>query len=267
MADATNPRLESLLRRRLSAFIHRESVWRPAVRSIQERTQARDWTMFLFGGTLRDLLALAPSTVPRDLDLVVAGTTRQELESVFQQELVRVNRFGGLHLVTHKLPVDMWTLESTWAFRERLVPGGEFSDLPRTTFLNVEAIAAEFHTRPGRARTLYTRDFFRGIQERQVEINLEDNPFPALCIVRSLITAQRLRFSLGPRLVRYFLHHARRIPLEEMEAIQRSHYGRVRINRHTLHMLNRLVREQASHTRLQPISLPRAKQLPLRGVA
>jgi len=267
MVDEANPQLEFRLRRRLSAFIHRESVWRPALRSLQERTQDRGWTIYVFGGTLRDLLALAPSTVPRDLDLVVAGTTRQSLESVFERELVRVNRFGGLHLVTHKLPVDMWTLDSTWAFRERLVHGSDFSDLPRTTFLNVEAIAAEFHTRPGRARTLYTRGFFRGIQERQVEINLEDNPYPALCIVRSLLTAQRLRFSLGPRLVRFIMHHARRIPIEELEAIQRSHYGRIRLNRHQLHTLTVLVREQASHIKIRPVTLPREHQLALRGVA
>jgi hypothetical protein len=266
MVDEKNPQLEFRLRRRLSAFIHRESVWRPALRSLREKTQDRGWTIFVFGGTLRDLLALAPSTVPRDLDLVVAGTTRESLESVFKRELVRVNRFGGLHLVTHKLPVDMWTLDSTWAFRERLVYGRDFSDLPRTTFLNVEAIAAEFHTQPGRARTVYTRGFFRGIQERQVEINLEDNPFPALCIVRSLITAQRLRFSLGPRLVRFILHHARRIPIEELEAIQRSHYGRIRLNRHQLHALTVLIREQASHIKIRPVMMPHEQQLALSGV-
>ena len=267
MVDEKNPQLEFRLRKRLSDFFQRDSVWRPAIRSLQERTQGRDWSIFVFGGTLRDLLALAPSTVPRDLDLVVGGATREALESVFQREIVRINRFGGLNLVTHKLPVDMWTLDSTWAFRERLVHGCDFSDLPRTTFLNVEAIAAEFHTRPGRARTLYTRGFFRGIQAKQVEINLEDNPFPALCIVRALVTAQRLRFSLGPRLVRFILHHARRIPLEELEAIQRSHYGRIRLNRHQLNALTVLVREQAGHIKIRPVTLPREHQLALRGVA
>jgi hypothetical protein len=265
MDNVDTRQLEFLLRRRLSAFIHRSSPWRPALRSLLETTQDRDWTVFVFGGTLRDLLALSPTTIPRDLDLVVGGTTRESLQTTFNRKVVRVNRFGGLHLLIHKLPVDIWTLDSTWAFRERLVHGGDFSDLPRTTFLNVEAIAAEFRAQPGRPRTVYSQGFFRGIQERQVEINLEDNPFPALCVVRALLTARRLQFSLGPRLVRFILHHAGQIPFEELEAVQCSHYGRVRIDRHELHILLALMREQASSMKVRPVALPRERQLDLRS--
>ncbi|WP_152622197.1 hypothetical protein [Archangium violaceum] len=230
-----------------------------------ETSQEQNWTVFVFGGTLRDLLALSPTTVPRDLDLVVAGTTTEALQSAFGQKVVRVNRFGGLHLLIQKLPVDIWTLDSTWAFRERLVHGCDFAALPRTTFLNVEAITAEFQAQPGRPRTVYSQGFFRGIQERQVEINLEDNPFPALCVIRALLTAKRLHFSLGPRLVRFILHHAGRIPFEELEAVQRSHYGRVRLDRHELHLLSNLIREQAGSMKVHPIALPRERQLDLRS--
>jgi hypothetical protein len=94
-----------------------------------------------------------------------------------------------------------------------------------------------------------------------VEINLEDNPFPSLCVVRSLLTAQRLRFSLGPRLVRYILHYGKLIPLEELEAVQMPHYGKVRLDRHKLHSFLTLMREQASTMKIRPVSLPHERQL------
>lgn len=256
--DSTDPRqFEGLLSRRLTSLVTRASPWRPALQSVLQKIKEQGWTVFVFGGTLRDL-AISASALPRDLDLVVSGSTRDALHSAFSKDVVRVNRFGGLHLRIHKLPIDIWTLESTWAFREGLVPGGAFEDLPKTTFLNVEAITAELGGQPGRPRRMFSAGFFEGIRDKQVEINLEKNPFPALCIVRSIITAQRLRFSLGPNLVRYLLHHERKISLEELEAAQLSHYGHIRLDRNELSALLGLVREQASSPR---VLLPQEQQI------
>jgi len=260
MANAEAKDLE-LLRRRLSVFIHRPSPWHVALHELQQRIRTQNWSVFVFGGTLRDILALSTSIPPRDLDLVVAGATPQELQKVFSPELVRINRFGGLHLHVRKLPVDIWTLDSTWAFRERLIPGSDFSDLPKTTFLDVEAVVAKFQAQPGRARQVFSQNFFRAIVERQVEINLEENPFPALCVVRSLVTARRLQFSLGPRLVRFILHHTYHLALEELEAVQQSHYGRILLDRNNLHSLLKLLRDQVGGMRVRPVLLPRWHQL------
>ncbi|MGZ3457113.1 MAG: hypothetical protein ACXU86_01270 [Archangium sp.] len=249
------------MRKRLSAFVTRASLWRPALQSVLQRTQENGWTVFVFGGTLRDLLAVSATAVPRDLDLVVSGTTREALHAAFSSDVVRVNRFGGLHLLVHKLPVDIWTLESTWAFREQLVFGSDFAELPKTTFLNVEAVAAELGGQSGRRRRVYAEGFFQAIRDRQVEINLEDNPYPGLCVVRSIITAQRLGFSLGPKLVSYILHHGSRIPLEELESIQLSHYGHLRLDRHALHALLTLVRKQAGSKKVRCVSLPQVQQV------
>ncbi|WP_257461847.1 hypothetical protein [Archangium lipolyticum] len=261
MDSGETGQLEELLRGRLNAFIHRTSPWHHAIHSILRRAREHDWRVFVFGGTLRDLLTHPETATPRDLDLVVSGTTSDRLRSVFSSEVMRVTRFGGLHLNLHEQPVDIWTLDSTWAFRERLVAGCDFADLPKTTFLNVEAVVAELTEQPGRPRTVYSQGFFRGIQERQVEINLEHNPFPSLCVVRALITAQRLQFSLGPRLVRFILHHGMRTPLEELEAVQLPHYGHIRLDRHELHSLLGSMREQASTLKVRPVSLPRKQQL------
>ncbi|WP_375755081.1 hypothetical protein [Corallococcus exercitus] len=220
-----------------------------------------DWQVFVFGGTLRDLLAVSATAAPRDVDLVVAGATGDALRAAFSRELVRVNRFGGLSLQVQKLPVDIWTLEATWAFQQKLVPGGDFAHLPQTTFLNVEAVAAELDTRKGRARRVYGETFFRAVREQVLEINLEENPYAGLCVVRSLLTARKLQYALGPRLARYIAHHGARIDAAELEAIQLSHYGCVRLDRDQLMQLIRVVSGKVAVTRPRPIELPRARQL------
>ncbi|WP_223639328.1 hypothetical protein [Corallococcus sp. EGB] len=231
------------------------------MRTLLDVFRAHDWEVFVFGGTLRDLLAVSATAAPRDVDLVVAGATGEALRAAFARQLVRVNRFGGLRLQVQKLPVDIWTLESTWAFQQKLVPGGDFAQLPRTTFLNVEAVAAEMDTRKGRARQVYGDAFFRAVREQVLEINLEENPYAGLCVVRSLLTARKLHYALGPRLARYLAHHGSRIDGAELEAIQRSHYGRVHLGRDQLMRLIRIVSGRATATRPRPIELPRARQL------
>ncbi|RKH65082.1 hypothetical protein [Corallococcus aberystwythensis] len=251
-----------VLRKRLSDFVTRTPLpWHGAVRTLLDVFREHDWQVFLFGGTLRDLLAVSATAAPRDVDLVVAGATGDALREAFSRELVRVNRFGGLRLQVQKLPVDIWTLESTWAFQQRLVPGGDFAHLPQTTFLNVEAVAAELDTRKGRARQVYGETFFRAVREQVLEINLEENPYAGLCVVRSLLTARKLHYALGPRLARYIAHHGSRIDTEELEAVQLSHYGRVHLDRDHLMRLTRIVSGKVGATRPRPIELPHARQL------
>ncbi len=253
---------EEVLRRRLSAFVAQAYPWHRAISVIRQKARVRGWTIFVFGGTLRDLMAVSATAAPRDLDLVVSGASSAALQEAFPQEAVRVNRFGGLHLRVHNLPIDIWPLEATWAFREGHVPGGDFADLPRTTFLNVEAVAAELEAIPGRRRRVYGHTFFRALQERQVEINLENNPYPSLCVVRSLMTARRLGFSLGPRLARFIAHHGARLPMEELEAVQLSHYGRIQLDRDRLHrLLGGVRKEVGSMNKPRPIPLPRVRRL------
>ncbi|RKI62447.1 hypothetical protein D7X55_22100 [Corallococcus sp. AB049A] len=250
------------LRRRLSDFVTRvPHPWHGAMRTLLDVFREHGWEVFVFGGTLRDLLAVSATAAPRDVDLVVAGATGEALREAFARELVRVNRFGGLRLQVQKLPVDIWTLESTWAFQQKLVPGGDFAHLPRTTFLNVEAVAAELDTRKGRARQVYGDAFFRAVRERVLEINLEENPYTGLCVVRSLLTARKLHYALGPRLARYIAHHGSRVDAAELEAIQLSHYGRVRLDRDQLLRLIRSVSGRLAVTRQRPVELPQARQL------
>jgi hypothetical protein len=100
-----------------------------------------------------------------------------------------------------------------------------------------EAVAIEAWPKSGQAREIYSDDdqFFRAIIERVVEVNRIENPFPDLCVVRSLVMTHDLGFRIGTRLARYIADHGPTIPQDDLERIQEKHYGNVRVPGTQLH--------------------------------
>ena len=63
-----------------------------------------------------------------------------------------------------------------------------------------------------------------------LEINREENPFPALCVARSLVLASSLKFRIGPRLAHYLTVNGPNITDDELGDAQQKHYGHVRLD-------------------------------------
>jgi hypothetical protein len=239
--DVTISQLKAMLLKDVAYLCRRDDLlWtEPIVRTLREIREAGVQAV-LFGGTLRSLLLsrLRHQRLgrPRDLDIVVAGSSLDELRERFRASITRETRFGGLVLERMNWHFDVWPLQRTWAFLQDDTQLPRFSALPFTTFFNLEAIAVDVWTSPGRPRAIYSGDdqFFKGIILRTLEINHEDNPFPALCIVRSLIMAWSTGFSMGPRLARYLMLHGPTISDVELEDTQRRHYGQIRCDVNTM---------------------------------
>jgi hypothetical protein len=102
-----------------------------------------------------------------------------------------------------------------------------------TTFFNIEAIAVEVWPQLGHPRKIFSGDdqFFRGIINRTIEINHEQNPFPELCVVRALVMAANLHLKVGPRLLSYLWKHGEMMSPMDFEVIQEKHYGTVQWTR------------------------------------
>jgi hypothetical protein len=168
---------------------------------------------------------------PRDIDIVVGGPTVEELEAKFDAHVVRKTRFGGLHLRRSEWEFDIWPVQETYAFRTSKAQPADFSELPWTTFFNLEAVAVDVWAPPGVSRRIYTADdsFFTGLLRQQIEINNEANPFPELCVVRSLVLAASLKWKIGPRLLRYLAEIGTNLKAADLESIQYKHYGRVEV--------------------------------------
>jgi len=104
-----------------------------------------------------------------------------------------------------------------------------FDHLVRTTFLNVEAVAAEIFIVRGRPRPVYSAGFFEAIDARVLDINYEPNPHPGLCVVRAISAGLRLNWALSRRLSSYIITQASAFSVDQLTEIQRSHYGKIRI--------------------------------------
>ncbi len=219
----------------------------------------------IFGGVLRDLLAFGNSAIPRDVDIVVGDASDADLERAFADLIYEKTRFGGLRLRTKGWLIDMWTLPGTWAFRQGLMTHVSFDSLVQTVFLDVEAVAAEISTHPGSPRKIYSAGFFEAMERQVLDIKFEPNPFPALCVVRSIITALHLNFALSRRLAEYIVHHASKIPLAQVTKTQESHYGKLRIKPTKLVEYFSHIDDQLQETTTDVVRLPRtrAEQLKL----
>ena len=114
-----------------------------------------------------------------------------------------------------------------------------FAALPETTTFNLEAVAVDAWPYSGRRRTLFSGNdqFFRGILSKTIELNLADNPFPELTVVRGVIMASETRFKIGPRLAGYIGEVGPSLNEYAVERIQVGHYGYARMDSHTLHDL------------------------------
>jgi hypothetical protein len=195
------------------------------------------WRAYIVGGTLRDVMLAPASAFPRDIDVMIAGCSMSEMESVFQNLRVRKTRFGGLHLAkpailggigqaSCDLLFDVWRLEDTWGLQNS---GRAFSieEFVNTPFLNIDSVAIELMPRKGK-RQIFERGFFQALTTKTLDINYEPNPFPLVCIVRALIMAVKLQFSLGSSLARYIVNYSHWGTINDLLEAQRSHYGSIR---------------------------------------
>jgi hypothetical protein len=247
---------ETMLRERLNRFLSNHSDSKVALREALNRIRENGWNAVIFGGVLRDLTVFGNSEAPRDVDVVVRDTNARDLETVFRDLIQAKNRFGGLRLRPTGWLVDIWALSDTWAFRERLKEPISFETLVETTFLNVEAIAAEIPTQLGRPRPIYSAGFFESVSRRVLDTSFEPNPHPALCVVRSITTALRLNWRMSKRLAAYIIQHATKIPVAQLMAVQESHYGKIRIQPARMLEYLRAINDQLQTDSICEIALP-----------
>lgn len=219
-----------------------------------------------FGGTLRSLLVsrVASSCFgkPRDVDIVVSGTTADSLREGFADYFTRMTRFGGVKLRRSSWEFDVWPLNQTWALRESNARDLGFDDLPRTTVFNLESVAVDlWPTGSGRKRVVYSgnEQFFEGVIDRTLELNREDNPYPKLCVVRALVMASAIDFKIGPRLANYISLHAE-MSEQELGDIQREHYGHVKRQTDLLRRWIEHVVERHDTKPQEPLKLPLERQ-------
>lgn len=180
----------------------------------------------VFGGVIRDIIFNGPSAFPRDVDVVLADQSFPAFQREFYNFLVHKNRFGGLYLRMGYVDFDVWALSNTWAFKNLNIYEPSFENLPKTTFLTIDSIAVELWPKKGKARQIYECGFFESIENRTIDLNLPDNPFPALCVLRTLVLSRKLQFRVTDALAEYIVREFPKVGMTGLIEANQKHYDR-----------------------------------------
>ncbi len=182
--------------------------------------------VILFGGAVRDFYF---NQTPRDYDIVI-NTQSDDISDIFYGYNYLKNRFGGYKINIDNINFDIWTLPSTWAFHNNLIECN-LENISKTVFFNIDSIAVNL-TR----NAIYEDGFFNALKSNSLEIVLQENPCPELCVLRALYFKHFRFFELSDELNNYLYEWLKTCinPLEELAQIQNSHYGNDYFTKRTL---------------------------------
>lgn len=183
------------------------------------------WSFGLFGGAARDILLQGPKATPRDYDLVVVDCPSvADLKAALKPFNPDQNGFKGFAFTFDGVPFDVWRLEDTWALQPAKLGIAKpvLTDLHKTTFFNIEQIVCELPTGAIHKDPAFTRAF----QERVLELNYPENPFPLLALIRIVAFVKKFKMKLGPKLEDWIL--GMRLQAKEGLAshVQNKYFGR-----------------------------------------
>lgn len=208
--------------RQYDSFLLSRSPAAQAVLALEKLAGRCGWRFVLFGGSARDIYLHGENAVPRDLDIVVDNVTQEDLQAELQ--FPERTHFGGLKGKIGSLSVDIWPLDTTWAFkRMNLGRKPSFDDLVLTTPFNLEGIAIE----PAITTVLYDGGFQKCIETKTLEISYAPNAdaFVALTLVRAAMFAKKLDLRFGPQLTAY-IHKNYAKTEKRLDSAQRGYYGK-----------------------------------------
>ena len=161
---------------------------------------SEETSVYLFSGVIRNFFL--KSNDIRDVDIVLSSPVN--VESYFKGYKIGKNSFGGYKIETEDLKIDLWTLDTAWAFQyQKTLPFDLEKFIPFTAFFNFAAVTYSFNF-----KTFYTTRHFLGfLQNKLIDVVYEPNANYTLCIVNTIYYSEKLRLKVKPRLRRliYYL--------------------------------------------------------------
>jgi len=191
---------ERAISRRAKEFFKRTRTYAPGLNALLTAVRPLG-EVVAFGGLLRNAALFGLSDFRSDIDLVVALSNEEALKDVLHTFRPSRTAFGGYRFRVDSFQVDIWPLESTWAFREGLVKDVSIPNLVRTTFFNWDAIAFSLDS----GRLFHREDYLDHVAKRFLDVVLAQNPNPFGMAVRTIKLLRHTSAALSPTLVRFIV--------------------------------------------------------------
>lgn len=185
--------------------------------------------VYLIGGVLREFRDHAAFISLRDIDVIIDVKDSELFRAMISQYSLRENRFGGHKLFCEDLLIDVWSIENTWAYRERIIncPSSEYtSRLADTVFLNIDGIIFDWNN-----NRWIDEKYVSAMQTKVLDVVLPQNPLIMLNTLRTIILMDRYGMSLSANLVEiirneYTKYRSIQEFVEELDTEQKKRYGR-----------------------------------------
>lgn len=200
----------------------------------------------IFGGMLRDLSLNKNNVFFSDVDLVIDSKENEDVLLKFLKNYeTQKNSFGGHRIFLSRWKIDLWRLESTWAFRENLIDGKDLDDLVKTTFFTWDAIVYKVNN----SSVFHIENYFELLNSGILDINFEPNKNPLGIVTRALLIALKNSAKLSPNLVSYVLKHTQGISAFELfDLINENHLK----NSITAENIKQILNKLKHHSSISP---------------
>lgn len=154
--------------------------------------------IYLIGGVLREYRDNGNILDLRDIDIVIDVHQKELWQQILNHYVPKKNSFGGYKLICSGLVVDIWPLNETWAYRNKIVecvPEEYVKMLPDTVFLNMDSIIYDL-----KKDIWYDEKYCAAMESRVLDIVLVDNPRVQLNIIRAMVLKKRYNMTYSDKL-------------------------------------------------------------------
>lgn len=180
--------------------------------------------IYIFSGVIRNFF-INPKLKIRDLDLVFKTSDLKAVRNIVMLFDFSINSFGGYKININGLHIDFWNIEDTWAFNHKdsfTVLHKEYV-LAKSSFFNFSSIVFDFKSREFHV----SESFLNFLTKKEIDLVLEDNPYPPLCIVNTLYYSHTYHFRISKKLKRYYINNFKMYEPNEFEKVQIKHFKKV----------------------------------------
>jgi len=180
--------------------------------------------IFIFSGVIRNFF-LDFNENARDIDLVYQGEDAPLNEFLKNYEY-RTNSFNGYKIILGNFTIDLWKIDSTWAIQNAKLKIELFNQyvLPNSTFFNFSSIVYDYFNR----EFIYSDKFIEFINSNTLDLVLEENPLPQLCIVNTLYYKEKFGLKISENLKKFCLKNFSKFNAEDYDNIQLKHFGEIK---------------------------------------
>lgn len=180
--------------------------------------------VLIFSGIIRNFFLKYKGDI-RDFDIVI-NTDEILIEKFLKKFGYKKNSFGGYKIQIRSLKIDIWHIETTWAYSKQKIGLELFKhySLPDTAFFNFSSVVFDFKNQ----EFISSLSFERFLETKEIDLVLEENPMPQLCIVNTIYYKQKYRLSVSRRLQQYCLFHFNEYSEEQYQNIQLKHFNEVK---------------------------------------